>query len=108
MNWKFTRTGTIVRFEKGEPFCHFFPVKRGEVEAFAPRIMPLSANPALQAQQNRWVAARAGFIDDLDRPQSAAVGEKWQKLYYRGLDADGNDVKAADHRTRLRLKPFEP
>ena len=107
MNWKFTRSGTVVRFEKDEPFCHFFPVRRGEVESFAPRLQPLSANPELDGQYQRWTAARAGFIGDLQQPQSQAVEEKWQKLYYRGLDADGNEVKSADHRTRLRLKPFE-
>ena len=107
MNWKFTRTGTTVRFEKGEPFCHFFPVRRGEIESFAPQLKPLSANPDLNGQYQRWTAARAGFIGNLEKPQSQAVEEKWQKLYYRGVDADGNEVKTADHRTRIRLKPFE-
>lgn len=107
MNWKFTRTGTIVRFEKGEPFCHFFPVKRGEIEAFTPRIKPLSADPELERQYRTWTESRAGFIGDLDKRDVQAVEDKWQKIYYRGLDADGNEVKAVDHRTRLRLKPFE-
>ena len=34
MNWQFARTHTAVRFiEKGEPFCHLMPVRRGEIEA---------------------------------------------------------------------------
>ena len=32
MNWMFTRPGTPVRFEKGEPCCHIFPVRCGEIE----------------------------------------------------------------------------
>jgi Family of unknown function (DUF6065) len=107
MNWKFTRTGTLVRFEKGEPFCHFFPVKRGEIEAFEPRIRPLSDNPELERQNKQWTDSRAGFIGDLENPESKAVEDKWQKTYYRGLDADGKEAKPDDHRTRLRLKPFE-
>ena len=34
MNWAFTAPGANVRFEKGEPFCHVFPVQRGELERF--------------------------------------------------------------------------
>jgi hypothetical protein len=106
MNWKFTRPGTVVRFEKGEPFCHFFPVKRGEIENFEPRLRPLEENPELMAQQLKWEQSRANFMDELKQPGSQAREEKWQKLYYRGVDADGNEVKAVDHRTRVRLKPF--
>ena len=29
MNWKFTRPNLKVRFEKGEPFCFFFPIEHG-------------------------------------------------------------------------------
>jgi len=107
MNWLFTRPGTVVRFEKGEPFCHFFPVKRGEVEDFAPRIRPITDNPELMRQQELWNVSRADFMKELPKPGSKANEERWQKLYYRGLDAEGNEVKSADHRTRVRLKPFE-
>src|SRR5271156_1280951 len=31
MNWKFTRRNVPIRFEKGEPFCHVFPVRCGEL-----------------------------------------------------------------------------
>ncbi len=107
MNWMFTRPGTVIRFEKGEPFCHFFPVKRGEIENFAPRIRAVADNPELQRQQEKWEASRSHFMEELKHPGSQAREEKWQKLYYRGLDAEGNEVKTADHRTRVRLKPFE-
>ena len=36
MNWKFTRPQAKVRFEKGEPFCFFFPVEHGLLEQFNP------------------------------------------------------------------------
>ena len=48
MNWQFTRPHTAVRFEKGEPFCHFMPVRRGKIEAVEPELRLLSENAELQ------------------------------------------------------------
>ena len=107
MNWKFTRPGTVVKFETSEPFCHFFPIKRGEIEEFAPRLIPLEENAELQQQYDAWNASRIKFMADLTEPNSVAREKGWQKLYYRGLDALGNEVKSVDHRTRVRLKPFQ-
>lgn len=106
MNWMFTRPDQIVRFERGEPFCHFFPVKRGEIEEFEPRIVPITANLELQRQQKAWTERRNQFMQELPKEGSMANEERWQKLYYRGVDAQGNEVKTANHRTRVRLKPF--
>ena len=50
MNWQFTRPQTAVRFEKGEPFCHIMPVRRGEIETVEPELRSLSENPELQRQ----------------------------------------------------------
>jgi hypothetical protein len=44
----------------------------------------------------------------LQEPGSEARAEKWQKLYYRGLDPEGRETAAEEHRTRLKLKPFKP
>lgn len=107
MNWKFTRPGTVVTFEKGEPFCHIFPVKRGECEAFAPRKTLLRDNAELSRQQELWNKSRSEFMKELPIVGTRANEEGWQKLYYRGLDAEGKDVTSADHRTRVRVKPFE-
>jgi hypothetical protein len=107
MNWKFTRPGTVVRFEAGEPFCHFFPIKRGEIEEFTPRMRAMADDPELLRQYEMWNASRSNFMKELPEPGSKANEERWQKLYYRGLDAEGNEVKSADHRTRVRLKSFE-
>ena len=106
MNWMFTRPGHVVRFEAGEPFCHFFPVKRGELEEFTPRIASITGNPELQRQQKAWSESRDKFMKELQQAGTEANEERWQKLYYRGLDAEGKEVKTADHRTRVRLKPF--
>jgi hypothetical protein len=106
MNWMFTRPGIPVRFEKGEPFCHIFPVRRGELETIEPELRLLSESPELKRQHEEWTASRASFNVDLKRPGSAAQEEGWQKRYHRGVTPEGKPAPIEDHRTRLRLKPF--
>jgi hypothetical protein len=105
MNWMFTRPDVTLRFERGEPYCHIFPVRHGELENVEPQLLDLSANPELKRQHLKWTERRNKFNVDLKEPGSEAQAEKWQKLYYRGLDADGKSVEV-DHLTRLRLRPF--
>ena len=100
MNWLFTRPGATVRFEKDEPYCHIFPVRRGQLEAFAPEVRPLSENAELQRQHDDWIAGRGEFIRELQQENSPARDEGWQRSYYRGT---GTHVP----NTRLRLKEFE-
>jgi uncharacterized protein DUF6065 len=87
MNWMLTRRGLQVSFAQGEPFCHVFPVKRGELGSIEPQLRLLS-----QA--------------DLKRPDSQASAERWQKHYYHGRDIETQQFPVEDHRTRLRLRPF--
>jgi hypothetical protein len=54
MNWQFTRPKTAVRFEKGEPFCHIMPLRRGEIESVKPELRSLSDNPELKRQHDTW------------------------------------------------------
>lgn len=105
MNWLFTRHKTAVRFDKGEPICHIFPLRRGDLESFEPELRRLTDNPRLKIQHDSWNASRLQFNADLSRPGSAAQDQKWQKLYYHGLDMEGRDI-APYHRTRIRLKRF--
>ena len=107
MNWMFTRPDIPVRFEKGEPYRHIFPVNCGALENLEPELELLSADPELKRQHDVWTASRAYFNIDLKQPGSAAQSDKWQKLYYRGLSPDGAQARAERHRTRLRLKPFK-
>ncbi|MBX6324295.1 MAG: hypothetical protein IRY94_20990 [Rhodospirillaceae bacterium] len=106
MNWKFTRRGTPVAFERDEPFCMFFPVRRGLVEEVEPRIVRMEDEPQIAAAYRRWAESRARFNQALKEEGSEARVQKWQKDYVRG-----SSVFAAappDHRTRLRVKPFKP
>lgn len=109
MNWKFTRPGIDVRFEKGEPICHIWPLRRGALEAVEPETRPLAEEPELKHQVHTWNLSRLAFQADLGRPGSQAWTNKWQKHYQQGLMPDGSAPElASDHRTRLRLKPFAP
>jgi hypothetical protein len=106
MNWKFTRSRTVVSFAQGEPFCHVFPVRRGELEAIEPELRLLSEEPDLKRQFDSWTQSRSQFNADLKVPDSGASAERWQKHYYQGVDAEAQHKPAEDHRTRLRLRPF--
>ena len=107
MNWQFTRPGVAVRFDKGEPFCHVWPLQRGALQAVEPEVHPLSQAPDLKQQYDAWNASRLAFNSELKQPGSKAHARKWQKLYHQGLLPDGSET-TADHRTRLRLKRFQP
>lgn len=105
MNWMFTRPGAAVRFERGEPFCHIFPMKRGELERIEPELRQLATEPELALQYQKWRASRKQFNEQLKEPDSLAQSQKWQKQYYRGITPDGHSAPE-DHRTRVRLNAF--
>jgi hypothetical protein len=107
MNWIFTRPGSLLRFETGEPFCHIFPIKRGELESMTPEVRKIATDAELKVQHEQWAASRHTFNKELEQPGSAARAERWQKNYYKGLDAAGRPSTIEDHRTRVRLKNFE-
>ena len=106
MNWRFTRTGAPIRFEAFEPFCFIFPVQRGAIEAFAPRLAPMEADPALGERFSAWSQARDAFHERMRREPPATPADRWQKHYYRGVDASGG-VLVDDHQAKLRLKAFD-
>jgi hypothetical protein len=108
MNWIFTQPEVDVYFEKGEPFCHIFPVQRGLLASIEPEMKLLSSEPELQGQYQAWNESRLKFNAELQLPGSPAQAERWQKLYYRGLSPDGTPAGIEDHSTRLRLRPFKP
>jgi hypothetical protein len=106
MNWLFTQPEVDVHFDKGEPFCHIFPVRRGHLASVEPEIRVLSSEPELEQQYQAWNDSRLKFNTELHQPGSQAQAERWQKMYYRGLTPDGLPASIEDHITRLRLRPF--
>jgi len=103
MNWKITRPFDPVEFSADEPVCMVLPQRRGELEEFAPEILPLDDDPELAARYRDWSASRAAFLSN---PPLAAPGSaSWQRHYFHGQDVDGTE-HIDDHRRRRRLRPF--
>lgn len=104
MNWKFTRPGSV-RFEAGEPFCHFFPVARRVLAQTQPVWQPMSEDAELQARHQQWLHSRGEFLDALGRADAEATRQGWQRSYFKGPEA-GQCPAGVEHRTKLRLPMF--
>src|SRR5262245_13311455 len=112
MNWKFTRPNLKVRFEKGEPFCFFFPVEHGLVERFDPRFKHVSANPALE-RQYKYACGKRGFLPvlkilkgkELEIEENKERSSRFQGWYMRGEMPDG--TATVGHKKRVQPKPFK-
>ena len=102
MSWKITRPSMTVRFEKGDPICLITPVRRGDVESFAPVMRNLESEPELHARQNAWHARR---LEAASHGTEANKAVKSQGQYIRGERLDGEMF--AQHQTKLVIKPFE-
>ncbi len=106
MNWRFTRPGQSIRFEKFEPMCFIFPMQRAAIEAFTPTFEPLSADPATMERFQAWSLARDSFHQRLAGSPQTTPADGWQKHYYRGIDVSGKSL-VADHVTKLHVQPFD-
>jgi hypothetical protein len=107
MNWLFTRKQTPVAFERGDPICMIYPVPRNMIEQIEPEFRALSSDPEAERAYREWSESRVKFNADLKVEGSDAQSRKWQKDYFSGRSEI--PVKApADHRTKLRAKPFRP
>jgi hypothetical protein len=107
MNWRFTRPAHRVRFEENEPFCFIFPVQRQLIETVEPQIIPIDNAPELKEQFEAWSVSRNSFQAEVLKNPPSQPHEKWQKLYYRGVDPHGQEA-VSDHKSKLRLKEFSP
>jgi hypothetical protein len=106
MNWKFTAPGIKVRFEKDEPFCFFFPLRRGGLEEIQPEVKSISdADRSTYDGYAAWHQSRAKFIGELQTIGSDANKARWERTYFQGARPDGKPG-AGDHQTRIRVKPF--
>lgn len=105
MNWRFTRPGAVVRFEKDEPFCHIFPVPHAYLEDVQPEMQEIADAPDIQEEYEAWSRGRSTFLADLQEQKEEALKLGWEKTYFRGLTSEGRKHEA--HRTKLGLKPFK-
>jgi hypothetical protein len=106
MNWRFTRPGQWIHFDAMEPIGFLFPIERGAIEGFVPKFEPLDSDPATMERFQAWSRARDAFHQRMaiDPPRTPA--DRWQKHYYRGVDASGESL-VEDHQTKLRLRRFD-
>ena len=101
VNWKLTRPGLAVRFEAGEPFCAFFPIRRGVVGECEPRLAALTDDKALETAY-RWAHSRRG----LDTTLADNVKDQFQGWYTRGEMPDRSAATAQGHEAVVSPKPF--
>ena len=104
MNWKITRPDHPVRFDTGEPFCMLVPQRRGELEAFTPKMRDLSSDPALEEGHKAWAESRGRFLAAQRRHEPAEGQSTWQKHYFQGRSPHGESSQA--HQTVLSLGSF--
>lgn len=104
MNWRFTRPGQRVRFERGEPFCMLVPVPRGLAESLTPVQRPLAENPEKLQRFQQWGVARAAFNEGLREGDEETIQRGWQRDYMLGLDPNGAHFPG--HQTKLNLRSF--
>jgi hypothetical protein len=108
MNWKFTAPGVRVRFDRDEPFCFIFPLRRGALDEVQPEIQSISrADRETYDGYARWREQRSKFIDQLQVPGTEANEARWERSYFRGAHADGTPGGVPDHQTRVRVHPFK-
>jgi hypothetical protein len=105
MNWKFTAPGVRVRFDVDEPFCAIFPLPRAGLEEIQPEVKPLGSDLETYNAFIAWREQRVKFIGDLQTPGTDANQAGWERSYFQGKQSDGKPG-SADHRTRIRVKPF--
>jgi len=106
MNWRFTRPNHWIRFEAGEAICFLFPLQRAALEEVKPVFAPIEAEPDLLGRFQAWSKGRNEFVDRVSKAPPKTAADKWQKHYYRGVDMSEKEA-VGDHRTKLRIKPFD-
>jgi hypothetical protein len=114
MNWKITRPDHTVRFEKGEPYCFFFPIRRGIPDSAEPEFKRLEDDPQLKAQYEHGHALR-NFVEHVkflreragkDDPIANEKALSYQKWYMAGRMPDGSS-SFDEHQKSLQLRPFK-
>ncbi|MCB1042570.1 MAG: hypothetical protein KDC35_06515 [Acidobacteria bacterium] len=99
MTWMVTRKDCAIRFDKGEPFCRFFPLQRSLIESVEPELTTLDRDPHTKERFEQWRENRRSVL-------SSEHDVSWDKTYMKGIHADGRPG-APDHQSKLNLKSFQ-
>jgi hypothetical protein len=100
MNWQFTKPGTVV-FEKDEPFCFVFPIKKQAVLDCVPEIRDIAEDPELGRQHDAFALSRNEFMRRFHAKDPEALRNPWLKYYFKGRHPDG--VVVDNHVGKLRV-----
>jgi hypothetical protein len=114
MNWKFTRPNQRIRFEKGEPYCFLFPVKRGLPESMEPTLRLLRDDSTIEhyveyAERARLFRKYAKLIAKERGRGTRILNAKkirFRQWYIKGKMPDGSG-SFEGHQKSLQLRPFE-
>ncbi|HEX7168217.1 MAG TPA: DUF6065 family protein [Acidimicrobiales bacterium] len=105
MNWQVTRPHHPVLFSAGEPICMIVPQRRGELEAFEPRVGDMDEDSDIAASFDAWQRQRNDQLKTALRSNTFKTDRFVDQLYMKGLRPDG--TSAAVHERRRQLRPFE-
>jgi hypothetical protein len=100
MNWRFTRPGAV-RFDKGEPVCVLFPIRKGTLQATQPEIRDLEENPELVREYEAWKESRTEFISKLRSRDAQTIKQAWQRFYFQGVKPT-ESAPVQQHTSKLR------
>jgi antitoxin (DNA-binding transcriptional repressor) of toxin-antitoxin stability system len=103
MNWKFTRPGRC-EFAAGEPVAMLVPHRRGDLEQFRSRVVPLDENPTLLAGYHEWITSRQQFLEAQRQGDQDALRQRYQRHYFQGMTVDG--TVSPNHQKSRALQPF--
>ena len=104
INWKVLRPNYEIIFEPGEPIAMIVPQRRGELEAFRPRIVDLASDHEADRDYSVWETERRDFLKNLRKGDEEAEQLGWHKKYFHGIRNTGEPFD--DHQTKLHLKKF--
>ncbi len=100
MNWKVLKADIPVRFEKGEPLCLVYPYETRMVSDVTAEIRPITDNPDLKEEYDRWVFMR--YVTEHTDIEDALPAFKGK--YVRGQDYAGS--KGENHQKRIPVPKF--
>lgn len=101
MNWKVTKRGTPVWFQKGDPICMLVPYPLDALERFEPSFAPLGSDKQTDEDYTRWAHGRAASL----REQQQTGSKPFSGKYMRGRRPDGTEVE--EHRSNFKLLEFK-
>jgi hypothetical protein len=80
------------------------PSRRGELEAYLPRVQPISEDAEMLRRYGVWSESRRSHIEQRAHLEPQERYRSWQSHYIRGVGRDG--APADEHQARLMLRPF--